>query len=86
MSTDKFYEIDRNAVRKAQNRIIEALSVSNEKHFLATEYIIALGRFLTYRIESGDDNGQYEAIVDFLWMSFRIGINHKMLLLDLVNE
>lgn len=86
MSTDRFYESDRDTAFKAQHHIIEAIFESNEKYCLTSEDINALGRFLAYRLESGDDNGQYEAVVDFLWMSFRIGINHKMLLLDLVNE
>ena len=30
--------------------------------------------------------GSMETVVDFLWMSSRIEFNHKMLLLDLVNE
>lgn len=86
MNIDRFYEIDRDTAFKAQHRIIESISESNEKYCLASEDINALGRFLAYRLESGDDNGQYEAVVNFLWMSFRITINHKMLLLDLVNE
>lgn len=28
----------------------------------------------------------YEHVVDFLWMSYRIGLNQKHLLLDLLNE
>lgn len=84
--TDKFYEIDRNTVFKAQNRIIEAISECSENHHLCMEDINALARFLAYRLETGDDHGQYEVVVDFLWMSFHIEINHKMLLLDLVNE
>ena len=83
--TDKFYEIDRNTVFKAQSRIIDAISESSEKHHLCIEDINALARFLVYGLDTGNI-GQYEAVVDFLWMSFRIELNHKMLLLDLANE
>lgn len=82
---NNLYEIGQDTCFAAQNRIINALAVSGEKHNLCMEDINALARFLTYGQETGD-SGQYEAVVDFLWMSFRIEINHKMLLLDLTNE
>ena len=85
-NTDKFYEIDCDTVFDLKNRIIDAIPESSEKHHLCAEDIDALARFLSYRLEAGDDNGQYETVVDFLWMSSRIEFNHKMLLLDLVNE
>lgn len=85
-NTDKLYETDSNRFFKAQSRIMKAVSESGEKHYLCMEDINALARFLAYRLENGDDNGQYEVVVDFLWMSFHIEINCKMLLLDLVNE
>ena len=85
-NTDKFYEIDCDTVFDLKNRIMDAIHESSEKHHLCAEDIDALARFLSYRLEAGDDNGQYETVVDFLWMSSRIGFNHKMLLLDLVNE
>lgn len=85
-STDKFYEIDRDAAFNAQRCVVEALAGSNEKHHLTMEDVNALGRILAYRLESGDDGGQYEHVVDFLWMSSRIEINHKMLLLDLLGD
>lgn len=83
--TDKFYESDQEAFFAAQSRIINALVESGEKHNLCMGDINALARFLTYGQETGD-SGQYEAVVDFLWMSFHIEINHKMLLLDLTSE
>lgn len=82
---NNLYEIGQDTCFAAQNRIINALAVSGEKHNLCMEDINALARFLTYGQETGD-SGQYEAVVDFLWMSFHIEINHKMLLLDLTNE
>ena len=82
---DKFYEIDHDAFFAAQSRIINALAESGEKHNHCMEDINALARFLAYGQETGD-SGQYAAVVDFLWMSFHIEINHKMLLLDLTSE
>ena len=83
--TDKFYESDQEAFFAAQSRIINALVESGKKHNLCMEVINARARLLAYGQETGD-SGQYAAVVDFLWMSFHIEINHKMLLLDLTSE
>lgn len=85
-STDKYYEIGHHLVLKAQSRIVEALSMAPEKHSLTTEDVNALGRLLAYRMNGGDDGGHFEHAVDYLWMSFRIEINQKMLLLDLLDN
>ena len=85
-NADKLYGIDDDRFYKAQSRIMKTVSESGERHHLCMEDINALARFLAYRLETGDDNGQYEHVVDFLWMSFHIEINCKMLLLDLANE
>ena len=82
---NNLYEIGQDTCFAAQNRIINALVESGEKHNLCMEDINALARFLAYGQETGD-SGQYAAVVDFLWMSVHIEINHKMLLLDLTSE
>lgn len=85
-STDKLYEVDKEDVLKSWNMIFSALSETHEMFFMTVEDINALSRILAYRLTSGDDNGMYEHTVDFLWMSFRIELNHKMLLLDLLDK
>ena len=82
-STDIFYEIDRDAAMKEQIRILEALSYDSEKRDVTMEDIDVLGRILAWQKQSGE-TGMFENIVDYLWMSFRIGLNAKMLLLDLL--
>ena len=85
-TTDKLYGIDEKSFFKVQSRIMKTVSESGEKQHLCMEDINALARFLAYRLENGDDNGQYEHVVDFLWMSAHIEINCKKLLLDLADE
>ena len=82
---NNLYEIGQDTCFAAQTRIINALVESGEKHNLCMEDINALARFLAYAQDTGDYD-QFAAVVDFLWMSFQIEINHKMLLLDLTNE
>ena len=84
-STDKYYEIDRSPALKAQTAILEILSESDEKS-LTMEDINALGRFLAYRRERDNTAGQYEAIVDYLWMSYRIDLQTKLRLLELAES
>lgn len=84
-STDKYYEIDRDTAFHAQSRVMDAIACASEPHHLTMEDINALGRILAYGKSSGDTR-HFENAVDFLWMSSRIEINHKMLLLDLIDE
>lgn len=85
-STDKFYRISNDAIHAIASIVIDTLSESGEKHNMCMEDINALARILAYKVTSESDNGQYEHVVDFLWMSFHIEINHKMLLLDLADS
>lgn len=85
-STDNFYQISKDVTHAIASIIIDTLSGSGEKHNMCMEDIYALARILAYQVTSESDNRQYEHVVDFLWMSFHIEINHKMLLLDLTES
>lgn len=86
-TTDKFYEIKNDDVHFNASRIIDALNECSEKHYLTMEDINALARLLTYKATlKGNYHEEYEHAIDYLWMSFHIEQNHKMCLLDLVDE
>lgn len=85
--TVKYYdEVDEKLVDTEAQVIREALKYAFEKYCLTEMDINVLGRILAYRKSGNDDSGMYEHVVDFLWMSYRIGFNQKHLLLDLLNE
>lgn len=84
-STDKYYNLSQDTVFKTQSQIMDVIGYASEAHHLTMEDINALGRILAYGKASGDTS-HYEHAVDFLWMASRIEINHKMLLLDLLEE
>ena len=87
-STDKYYDdiIDVKLLEVTVKMVNEALKYACEKHYLTERDINTPSRILVFRKDGNDDGGMYEHVVDFLWMSYRIGLNQKHLLLDLLNE
>lgn len=85
-STDKYYDEKlHEAAQLAATEIMKALNYDSEKRDICMEDINAMSRFLVYERENRDSTG-YETVVDFLWMSYRISLNAKHLLLDLLEE
>lgn len=85
-STDKYYDEKLIETRqRAASEIIQTLEIDSEKKDICMEDINALAAFLVYQREN-KDSVCFETVVDYLWMSYRIGINAKMLLLDLLEK
>lgn len=86
-STDKYYEIERGDAEAAQKKILTAAIAENDmESCLTMEDINALGRLLAYQQKVGGTDGQYEAVVDFLWMSCRVSYSLKIRLLELAES
>ena len=85
--TDKYYDnVDEKLIDITVTMIRDAIKYASEKHYLTDRDINVLSRLLVYRKNGNDDGGMYEHVVDYLWMSYRIGFNQKHLLLDLLEE
>ena len=85
--TVKYYdEVDEKLVDTEAQVIREALKYACEKHYLTERDINTLSRILVFRKDGNDDGGMYEHVVDYMWMSYRIGFNQKHLLLDLLDN
>lgn len=86
-NTDKYYdEVAQEVVDSSQSQVEDALKYAAEKHYLSTRDINTLSRILVYERDNNGEDGMYRHVVDFLWMSYRIGLNQKRLLLDLLND
>jgi len=86
-NTDKYYDnVDQEQVDTAVKMVHDALKYACEKHYLTEREINVLSRMLILGKDGNDDGGMYEHVVDFLWMGYRIGLNQKHLLLDLVDN
>lgn len=86
-STDKYYDdVDVKLLEITVKMVKDALEYACEKHFLTERDINTLSRILVFRKDGNDDGGMYEHVVDFLWMGYRIGLNQKHLLLDLLDN
>jgi len=85
--TDKYYDdMDEKLLNITVTMIRDTVKYASEKHYLTDRDINVLSRLLVYRKNGNDDGAMYEHVVDYLWMSYRIGFNQKMLLLELLNE
>lgn len=86
-NTDKYYDnVDQEQVDTTVKMVHDALKYACEKHYLTEREINVLSRMLILRKDGNDDDGMYEHVVDFLWMGYRIGLNQKHLLLDLLDD
>jgi len=86
-NTDKYYDnVDQEQVDTAVKMVHDALKYACEKHYLTEREINVLSRMLILGKDGNDDGGMYEHVVDFLWMGYRIGLNQKHLLLDLLDN
>lgn len=85
--TDKYYDnVDEKLLDITVTMVNDALKEACEKHYMTERDINVLARLLVYRKNGNDDGAMYEHVVDYLWMSYRIGFNQKHLLLDLLEE
>jgi len=86
-NTDRYYDdVDEKLAGITEKMIRDALKYTYEKHSLTERDINVLSRLLVFRKDGNDDGGLFEHVVDFLWMSYRIGMNQKHLLLDLLDD
>lgn len=84
--TEKYYDdMDPKLLDITITMIKDALKYTCEKHYLTDRDINVLGRLLVYRKDGNDDGEMYEHVVDYLWMAYKIGLNQKFMLLDLLN-
>ena len=84
---DKLYDgVDDEQVETMIEMIKGALKYACEKYYLTEREINVLARLLLNIRNGNDDHLMYDHVVDFLWMAFRIGLNQKYLLLDLLYE
>ena len=87
MNAHEVYEsTDRDTRQRNASRLMEAVISCSERRDLTCEDFYALAAFLTYAQQDEDGRPLYAAVVDYLWMSFRIDFNTKCALLALLDE